>query len=70
VLFIPIQYVAMSRICTEVGLSPGCSRIKHLSLHVQLLVKEAMLLALIVEQKFYSFCKHSPPTPPWELGTP
>lgn len=45
VLLIPIQYVAMSRICTEVDLGPGCSRIKHLSLHAQLLVREAVLLA-------------------------
>lgn len=76
-LLIPIHIVAMSRIWTEAGLGPGCSRIKHLSLHRQLLVKEAMLLALIVEQKFYFFHGHCmqtffslPRPPPPELGTP
>lgn len=47
----------MSEICTEAGLGPGCSRIKHLSQHSQTLVKEAMLLPWIVE-KFYYFCLH------------
>lgn len=39
----------MSKIYTEAGLDPGCSRIKHLALHTQTLVKEAMLFAWIVE---------------------
>lgn len=56
VLLISLHLVAVSRIWTEFGLGPGCSRVKHLSLHRQLLVKEAILLALIVENKFYFFC--------------
>lgn len=57
-LLISIPLIAMSRIWTEVGLGPGCRRIKHLSLHRQLLVKEAMLLAFIIEQKFCFFSWH------------
>lgn len=57
VLLFPFYIVTISRIWIEVGLGPGCSRIKYLFLHRKLLLKEAML-AFIVEQKFYFFCWH------------